>query len=145
MPENICEFQITISTDNRIRTKKTPSDRDIEPCDIIEDKLQYQTIEILIEILRDNRMKETDEYRLLGTHLYHILLNNNLGAALNEALFEPDKSFEHVKVELHFEEGQEQLASWPWEYLYCPKEYDKGASGYFLASKLRLLLTRKVN
>ena len=45
------------------------------------------------------------------------------------------------KVELEFESEQHVLASWPWEYLYCPPLPGMGG-GYFLAESAKLVLTR---
>ena len=46
-----------------------------------------------------------------------------------------------ARVELTFDEGAEQLAALPWEYLFRPKN---GSSGYFLATDPRLALSRYV-
>ena len=43
---------------------------------------------------------------------------------------------------LDFGEKQQALASWPWEYLYCPLQFGVGGTGYFLATKTRLVLMR---
>ena len=48
----------------------------------LEDR--YETIDIIVNILRDDRLKGDEEYKMLGGYLYDALLNNPIGTKLHE-------------------------------------------------------------
>ena len=58
------------------------------------------TINILVNILRDNRLKGDEEYELLGAYLYNALFDNNIGEKLHA--WRNDAGVEYVKIELNF-------------------------------------------
>jgi hypothetical protein len=137
--ENVCEFKVKIRSDNQVEGVMLGG-AEYKPCDINLNPLKGQIIEMLVNLLRENRLKKTREFEVLGAVLYSVLFDNELGKAIHKELFSQDT--ELLRVELIFEEGQQQLASWPWEYLYCPDTLGRAGSGYFLATKNRLVLTR---
>jgi hypothetical protein len=119
-----------------------PEEGAIPDCCITLDQLEEQTVNFLINILRNQQLREAKDWQLLGTHLYKVLLNNDIGRAIHMALY--NQAFQLVRVELEFKPNRiwGDLASWPWEYLYCPLEYGHSGTGYFLTRKPRLLLVR---
>ena len=130
-------FKITITKNDEIRVE---TDHTIEPCTVNRNPLLTRTIEIFNDMLRDNRLREREEYEVLGAHLYSVLFDNPIGAALNKIRYE-NQGGKIWRVQLEFETGQEGLARWPWEYLYCPP-LPGGGGNYFVAESAKLVLSR---
>ena len=101
------------------------------------------TINILVNILRDNRLKGDEEYELLGAYLYNALLDNNIGEQLHA--WRNDPGVEYVKVELNFFGNKNQYAAWPWEYMYCRPGMHGDNGGYFVSADPKIVVTRPVN
>ncbi|MGV3658163.1 MAG: hypothetical protein ACO1NX_09415, partial [Chitinophagaceae bacterium] len=77
----------------------------------------YETINVMVNILRDNRLKGDEEYELLGAYLYNALVDNNIGEKLHQ--WRHDPNVDYVKIELNFSGNNNKYAAWPWEYMYC--------------------------
>lgn len=95
-----------------------------------------------IRMLREDRLRYRDEFEFFGAKLYSVLLANKIGETVNRVLFEKSgtnaENLNFLRIELEFEEKQEELASWPWEYLYSPETH------IFLAESQRLVLLRHI-
>jgi len=121
-----------------------PEDRHVAPLEapLTIHPLQHQTIEMMVAMLRENRLRDEQEYQVLGANLWTVLLGNDIGRRLHDELQVPKQL---IRVELEFTGEQGWMARWPWEYLYCPLKPSAAQSGYFLARRTsRLLLTRQV-
>jgi CHAT domain-containing protein len=138
-------FRIVVYEDGIIRVQQIPENGAIPDCQIAIDDLQQQTLQFLIKMLRNDQLKEQKDWQLLGMHLYKVLLDNEIGRAINKALY--NQALQLVRVELEFKPSYAlgDLASWPWEYVYCPLEYGYGGTGYFLTKKTKLLLIRHLS
>lgn len=101
------------------------------------------TINILVNILRDNRLKGDDEYELLGAYLYNALLENSIGEKLHA--WRSDDGVEYVKIELNFLGNKNLYANWPWEYMFCKGGMYGNNAGYFIAAEPKIVITRPVN
>jgi len=137
-------FRVKVGREE-IRVEREAGADDIPICkitkhDTLKHDLQFRTIEVLVDMLRQGRLNDRDEYQILGENLYTILFANKIGAELKAAF--QQTGLEFVRVELEFEEGREDLASLPWEYVYLPADEDGG--GYFLAQKKKVVLTRRL-
>lgn len=132
-------FRIKVGKEE-IRVEREAGADDIPICKITKDDLQFRTTKVLVDMLRQGRLNDRDEYQILGENLYTILFANKVGAELKAAF--QQSGLEFVRVELEFEEGREDLASLPWEYVYLPENSDGG--GYFLAQKKKVVLTRRL-
>ncbi len=150
MPDegSIDVFSITVFDEDKIDARRFPkSSGDIRVCKVQPPgELAKQTIEVLIDMLRGNRLCDWKEFRVLGSYLYSVLLDNDIGKALTDAVYAPKSKM--LRVELQFDtSGPRQqglnLSSWPWEYLYCPVQ-PGGGTGYFLGDKFNLVLTRRL-
>lgn len=109
---------------------------------LVIDHVQKSTIEMMVAMLRENRLRDEREYQVLGENLWAVLLDNKIGEALHDAL---QTDGQMIRVELEFGGDQLWLARWPWEHLYCPLEPTNEQTGYFLARRTsRLLLTRQI-
>src|ERR1051326_2742531 len=135
-------FSVVVGTDGTIRVDHEPGQDDIPNCRIkLDDDLQRRTTQVLVTMLREGRLKDEEEFKVLGSNLYKVVFDNAIGEAVRKAFYE---KFQFMRLELEFEKGQEILSSWPWEYLYCPEEYGKVGSGFFLADQVKLVLARRL-
>jgi hypothetical protein len=85
------------------------------PTNLENNSLQEKTIQTLIHWLKNGRLNQ-DEIYLLGAHLYSALLEGEIGTILQE---HRNRANELLSIELAFENSKDDIASWPWEYLYC--------------------------
>ena len=86
-----------------------------------------------------NRLNKRNEFEVLGSNLYSVLFDNDIGKALTKLLSGGDNDL--LRVELEFEKDGtylRELASWPWEYLFCPAL----EALTFLSETTKLVLTR---
>lgn len=138
-------IRLIVSGDGNLRVREKPEGLTMTltpvPLDLARG-LQEDTIRLLVDMARCNRLDSDHEYQLLGSHLYAVLFGNDIGRALHEAL--ADMSIKRMRVVLEFEEDQHELAAWPWEYLYCPLKLGATGSGYFLHQLTRLVLIRNL-
>src|SRR6266567_5057670 len=139
MPSDAPNKMFRVKIGNQIRVEREAGADDIPICEIAKHDLQFRTTNILVDMLRQGRLIDRDEYQILGENLYRILLENKIGTALKAAF---EQSLEFLRVELEFEEGREDLSSLPWEYIYLPQDSDGG--GYFLAEQNKVVLTRRL-
>ena len=134
--------------------------------DLCDDQLTKDTVKVLNRFIGGKpEFCEKEDLQLLGRHLCHILFDGNTtadggetGITLGKRFIETyglfEKDFETSKrqtgsdpdfrfrVTLIFEEGMDELAGYPWEFLYIPRPSD---TGFFLAGqKAELILTRFV-
>jgi hypothetical protein len=142
MPADERVFRIKVCDDHKIRADVRPG-ADLPACEIGTDPLAQRTIEVLINLLRENRLWKEKEFEVLGDHLYSFLLDNRIGESLHETL--GNDSLSLIRVILEFERNQQHLASWPWEYLHYPEARDQNGAGYFLATKTRMVITRRLS
>jgi CHAT domain-containing protein len=110
------------------------------PCPINYDRsrLEWRTLEHLVDMLRDNRVRQ-QETELLGEHLYRLILDNEIGKELHNTLTNNTDVFLHVEV--HVENPQSEFVNLPWEYLFY-RDTNFSQSGYFLAAHNRVALVR---
>jgi hypothetical protein len=104
----------------------------------LQDPLAQWTITTLIRWLQEKRLDKHDDIRLLGAHLHHALLGNNIGRILHE---HRNKENEFLSIELFFENSKDDMADWPWEYLYCLPAGE--AVGYYIANEAQFAITRR--
>jgi len=81
--------------------------------------------------------------RLLGQHLYAVLFRGDVHKDLMTELTKL-KDDDLLRVELEFQgssDALKSLPSWPWEYLYIPRDY-QAPSGQFLALVTQLVMNR---
>jgi hypothetical protein len=138
--EPVVVFSLVVGPSD-ITVEKVRGRADFEPCEVKIDDLQRRTTQVLVTMLREGRLRDEEEFKVLGASLYRVLFNNPIGEAVRKAF---DGPLPLIRVELEFGRGQEVLSSWPWEYLYCPSEHGKAGSGYFLAHQFKLVLTRRL-
>ena len=140
-------FTITISRENASGELNGQGGK-VE-ADIAVDELQLTTVHLLEQWLKrwewiaradpkqSGRLLVPDTFRILGTHLWSMVLDNAVGDKLAEVCRQarPDRP---LRVLMSFEDASE-LAALPWEFLYYPKE-----SGYFLVTRTELVLSRYI-
>jgi len=139
--ESVKELQINICDDNIIRVYQLPETGVKIGASLSLSSLQVRTIQVFTEMLRQNRLTSYDEFRALGENLYAVLFeDNSIGKVLNGFLqgSEAYSDFSFLRIKLEFEEKQQYLEHWPWEYLFCP------SINTFLSERADVILTRYV-
>lgn len=129
-------FEVKVCDDNQIRVEGTEN---FPNCPVTIDDLHRRTTQVLVNMLREGRLVDEEEFKVLGEHLYKVLFGNVVGEAVRKSYVVGP-----TRVELGFEQKQAGLSSWPWEYLYCPLEETKKGSGCFLAGQDNVILTRRL-
>jgi hypothetical protein len=145
MDQPVGTLRLVVGSDDKLRVTEQPPGMRVADQTLRLDEhgeLHRATIEQLVEMARLNRFESTEEYRILGWNLYDALFGNAIGEALHRML--QDRTVTHLRVVLEFEKGQHQLASWPWEYLYCPEDLATRGAGYFLSQRTKLVLIRNL-
>lgn len=142
MADQDAQFKLMIG--DMIEADRGDQRGDIEEAELNLTELDYKTVDILVTILRENRLSEPQEFQVLGERLYAVLFRksdgteNPIGVALRDAINErPDV----LRLELQFKgkRGRE-IEHWPWEYLYRPgDDYLAGRPNIVLNRRLRLL------
>lgn len=159
---NYKDCQLTVTQNKKVKYKVDLSP-EIES-DLCDDKLTKLTIQRLNRFVGANTgFCQQEDLRLLGMHLYHILFGGRvkmpgyktLGDIFAEMYACFEKEFEErrqhsdlekpdyrLRVTLIFEEGMEEIAGYPWEFLYVPRPNE---TGFFVAGEnTGLILTRFV-
>ena len=137
------QLRLHIGSDNKIRVDPTlewaGSFKEL-PIDLPAEKRRY--LLMWIDMLRENRLYKRPEFETLGESLYSVLLDNEIGKTINRFLFEANwagkETADFLRIELEFAENQQELAAWPWEYLFNRE------LGIFLAESSRLVLVRRI-
>jgi len=154
---DVDEFKIQIVTDHKVRVEwRGQSDSG----DLELDKLRLRTFEVLIGLLRRNRLLQVDELKILGEHLFVTLFGPDAasggppddaggpGALLRKAIRgdreHPDAGRRLLKVMLEIKAGSDRFGSWPWEYLYVPENPIDPNTGFFLGERTNFVLTRQL-
>jgi hypothetical protein len=85
-----------------------------------KDDLESRTLDLLVSMLRDYRLREK-EVDLLGEWLYRVLLEKTFGDDLHTRVAD---SSTFLRVELAFDDPNGEFARLPWEYVRRPKTKD---------------------
>ncbi len=147
------EFAITVGKDRHVRARWRGNGED--GGELVIDDLRRRTIEVLIELLRGNRLTQKNELILLGEHLFVTLFGglyeesfNGAGRLFKEAIgdvsTEDGEVSQLLRVALALEAGSGPLAAWPWEYLYVPEVLGDPNTGFFLLQRANFVLTRSL-
>lgn len=102
-----------------------------------------KVVEVLINILKENRLRGTSEYGMLGSLLYNTLLDNEVGREIYDLIV--DVKVEKIKLELRFNGVNNSFAHWPWEYLFCPEGQFGNNAGFFMSTHPKIIISRPVN
>lgn len=137
--DKIIDLLLTVSTERALYLHSDKLDIRSKECGKLDlQPLQEWTIKTLIGWLQNNRLNRDDEIKLLGAHLYQALLDNKAGELLHQ---HRNKEDEFLRIELLFNNPQDEISGWPWEYLYrrTPGEQN---DGYFIANEARFAIVR---
>jgi hypothetical protein len=117
------------------------------------DSLRMRTLQLLVNLLRSNRLPPSDGLKLLGEHLFVTLFGptpSQYGPrslfmqAVKELRVEGETRRRLMRVSLEIDPGVGDLGSWPWEYLYIPQEPHDPDTGFFLGRRTNFMLTRQL-
>lgn len=113
---------------------------------ICMDTLREQTIEVFSHWLTENKMKQREEFSVLGSHLYEALFGD-VNSAIRRVFEEEfrnsqrQRPFAPLRLVLNFSREARELAELPWEYLYYPDGQERG---FFIAAHAEIILARHV-
>jgi hypothetical protein len=117
------------------------------------DTLRGRTLEVLVGLMRTNRLNRIEELKLLGEHLYVTLFGTShsefgpsglLMRAIKADPMEEGTGRRLLRVSLEIGAGVERLGTWPWEYLYIPEDPLEPDTGFFLGERTNFMLTRQL-
>lgn len=138
------ELRLRVSRDGEIRIEHAGPQTRLGQCFIElsddENDADRQTLDVLIGMLAEDRLRKASEFKLLGARLYSVLFENEIGTYLHSRVQENRGSY--LRLVLAFEDPT--LAEWPWEYLYCAQTRQRPSGGYFFTGRDNLLLSRRV-
>lgn len=150
---DIEEFRIKIEAGQKVRVEWCgQGDRG----SLELDSLRLRTLNVLIGLLRSNRLVKVEELKILGEHLFVTLFgrpeaegaSDGPDALLRKAMKghrSPEVGSRRLlKVVLEIPAGNDQFASWPWEYLYVPENPLDPNTGFFLGERTNFVLTRNL-
>jgi CHAT domain len=79
-------------------------------------------------------------FRILGQYLYEIVFSGDVNNGFLRSYREAEAAGEPLRVLLSFDEDASELATLPWEFLWCPE--DRQSRGFYLATNTKLVLNR---
>jgi hypothetical protein len=153
---DIAEFTIVIEDGPTIRADYEPAEGQREsvgsqPLNL--NPVNRRTVDFLIQLLREGRLKVESEYAVLGENLFATLFYdekrgklNDIGRKLTDVMRTAggansgDESL--LRITLDFRETRADLSSWPWEYLFSPERQGESECNFFIAQRTRMALTR---
>jgi hypothetical protein len=152
----IAEFTIVIGDGPTIRADYRPVDRPAEPViggDLKINPVNRRTVNFLIRLLREGRLKSETEYEILGENLFVTLFYdeargrlNEIGEKLTEVMRDARQANSNdeglLRITLDFRETRAELSTWPWEYLFSPERQGETECNFFIAQRTRMALTR---
>jgi hypothetical protein len=144
---SIDTYRLSFGQNEQIQIRRIQGDQDYAVAEypLRVNDVQRDTIKVLIDMLRASRLERNEELKALGANLYTALFSESAGKELMEAVNDKRTDGNPIRIELRFEYEQRELASWPWEYLFCPSDYNVAGSGKFLATMSnRVLLNRSL-
>ena len=152
----IAQFIIVIEDGPRISADYEPVEGDRErltsrPLKI--NPVNRRTVNFLIRLLREGRLKDEPEYEILGENLFVTLFYDEERGKLNEigekltavmrTAREANPGDEDLlRITLEFQETRAELSTWPWEYLFSPERQGESECNFFIAQRTRMALTR---
>jgi hypothetical protein len=112
---------------------------------IPDDELTRFTIDRISHWVATNEQCEKEDLVLLGRHLYRLLFHGAVGKAFEDFYDVFRKQRQHnrdlrLRLTLVFHREAKRISSYPWEFLYMPREDE----GFFVAGQAELILTRFV-
>jgi hypothetical protein len=108
------------------------------------DDLASETIGLFQRWLREGRLQSRDEFTLLGKYLERVLFTDQgIAGEFQKALSEAKERRERLILRLRFDDRAEDMADWPWEYLYRPDR--PGRKGFFFSTDVNLSLSRRLS
>ena len=135
------EFRVIVENKSSIRIIRP--DGTTPKGTIDQDEMKKLSIKFFHKMLADGNITSRDELILLGSYLYELLFDIDASSIFKED-FDNVKRDEYLRLVLEFEKDADELAEFPWEYIYYSSRRGWGQQGFFLANESKLILTRHV-
>lgn len=130
------ELRVTVRNNGSVEAKRTDTEAQ-QDGEVKLDDLTRDTINIFENWLNKQKLSERREFEVLGAYLYQALFNG-VEQFFENQLAEARKSEQRLVLQLSFQ-GNDELASLPWEYLYSRH------LGFFLATHVDLVISRYIS
>jgi hypothetical protein len=130
------ELIVTVIDDKNVQFRRETGGE--KSGSITQNQLNKDSVEVLVRWLNRGQLEKPQEFKVLGTHLYHLLFDGSVRTFFENALDEAKAKGERLSLQLSFQ--QQTLSTMPWEYLYCPETETE--RGYFLATDVNLAISR---
>lgn len=107
--------------------------------------LLHETIDVLTDLMTENRLQSRKEFAFLGKLLYQFLFGNNEHGEMYHTQLTVDKYILRVRLRFAYSKnylGIQKFPRWPWELLYFEEKAGIKESGYFFCEKKEFILSR---
>lgn len=135
------EFKVIVENEASIRIIRPDGTNPKGAID--QDDLKKRTIKFFHNMLAEGNITSQDELQVLGSHLYELLFDLTISSLFKEDYDHVEKD-EYLRLVLEFEKDADELAEYPWEYIYYHPRRGWGEDGFFIANQNGLILTRHV-
>jgi hypothetical protein len=108
--------------------------------------LLEETIEVLTDLLKENRLQHRREFAFLGKLLYQYLFSKNERGEMYHEQLTTDRDILRVRLRFAYSKnykGNQKFPRWPWELLYFEEKAGIKESGYFFCEKKEFILSRE--
>lgn len=111
-------------------------------CQLAANTLSERTVGILSRWVSEEqpRLRDPEEFRLFGAHLYSFLLQDDVARAFEVAVGIAEDAQAIVRIEIDIAQSDATLAALPWEFLHTP-----GDPPMCLSTGTGFTLTRKIS
>jgi CHAT domain-containing protein len=114
---DVAEITITV-TGGLIRVEDEKGE--VKNGTIVLDRLRRDTIDVLVQWIRQGKITRREELQVLGGNLYSLLFNGEIVVFFEKALSRVPEGA-RLRVKLSFDEASGELGGFPWEYLWYPE------------------------
>jgi CHAT domain len=134
-------LRLVVAEDRTVRMSKLHEPGDFAPVKLDYSRLRRRTLQFFTQLVNSRRLQSRSDLEVLGEHLFATLFAGSVETEFRKLYAEAKARGDPLSVRLSFEEGADEIAALPWEYLFAPIA-DTGEAGFFLSAEVVLGLSR---
>jgi hypothetical protein len=148
------EFNVKVDELGKVRAEWLHPLKEADNGVLDLDNLKRRTIDVLVDLLRKNKLHRHEELKVLGDLLFTALFGasnegryeSGQGHLLSQAIKSASApgSSRLLRISLEIDPANGSLVSWPWEYLHVPYDAYEAKTDMFLGEEPGFMLTRKL-